>query len=232
MAPCEKTTSAACAQSYWVGSASLRVFDRVPTPTGDSGAAATTRSTAGSLNLARQAHLWSPLSPRTGGGDRELDPDRVERHRGMTFGQRGCSRPVTGAALGVWRGAWIARPLPFMSIRRAGLRPAISGSGLELDILRDLAATRTRFAPLMGRTDEPRVESASPHRPDFLRTSIAAGWRSGSGTSLAPTLNAWPRPRLTHGSCPRIILSGKSVRRIEGAEPCVYPPCSRSSLSI
>jgi hypothetical protein len=59
----------------------------------------------------------------------------------MTFGQRGCSRPVTGAALGVWRGAWIARPLPFMSIRRAGLRPAISGSGLELDILRDLAAT-------------------------------------------------------------------------------------------
>src|SRR6266404_4142925 len=30
---------------------------------------------------------------------------------------------------------------------------------------------------------------------------------------------------------PHILVSGKSVRRIEGAESCAYPPCSRSSCS-
>ena len=54
---------------------------RTPTPTGDNGAAAT-----GQIDRHRSGHddqppLWSPLSPETGGGDREPHPDRAQRYR-------------------------------------------------------------------------------------------------------------------------------------------------------
>jgi hypothetical protein len=60
---------------------------------------------AGPTDAANQPLLWSPLSPETGGGDRESDPDRAQRNRRPTFGQRGPGKPVPGAALGAWRGA-------------------------------------------------------------------------------------------------------------------------------
>ncbi len=48
----------------------------------------------------------APLSPKTGGDDREPDPDRAQRHHEWVFGQRGRSKPATGAAVCAWRGAW------------------------------------------------------------------------------------------------------------------------------
>jgi hypothetical protein len=57
-------------------------------------------------DLAIQKLLWSSPSHRDRRGDREPDPDCAQRHRRMTFGQRGRSKPVTGEALGAWRVAW------------------------------------------------------------------------------------------------------------------------------
>jgi len=57
----------------------------------------------------------APLAPKTGGDDSEPDPDRAERHPYVARpGDR--SKPVTGAAVCAWRGAWVARPSDQVSI--------------------------------------------------------------------------------------------------------------------
>src|SRR2546430_15213538 len=61
----------------------------------------------------------APLAPKTGGDDSEPDPDRAERHPYVARpGDR--SKPVTGAAVCAWRGAWVARPSDQVSIEEDG----------------------------------------------------------------------------------------------------------------
>ena len=61
----------------------------------------------------------APLAPKTGGDDSEPDPDRAERHPYVARpGDR--SKPMTGAAVYAWRGAWVARPSDQVSIEEDG----------------------------------------------------------------------------------------------------------------
>ena len=101
-----------------------------PTPTDDNGAAAShqVHRPAVLTDAANQELLWSPLSPETGGGDREPDPDRAQRHRRVTLGQRPLFQARGQAQL--WaHGAALEAAWPF---EHAGLSfPGSAGSQLR-----------------------------------------------------------------------------------------------------
>src|SRR5438094_5332704 len=73
----------------------LHVLERGPPRAGESGRRHPPGPPPSGLHLANQAPLWSPPSPEIGGGDREPDPDRAQRHQRLTFSQRERFKPVT-----------------------------------------------------------------------------------------------------------------------------------------